>query len=139
MNRLCRCRIGKNADQNLIFVRGFQGVPGKSGCSSFWFRRLRKYGYQGNIYSYSWWSASMWLCFSPTARYNLALDAGDELWDQIQRRQVDPRTISLMGFSMGSVVIQQLLWQARRAGEKFRRLYLFGGSASNEERWGDLL
>src|SRR5262249_39740484 len=66
-------------------------------------------------------------------------DAGDELWEHIQDRSLDPRTVSLMGYSMGSVVIQQLLWQARRGGGKVRGLFFLGGSARNEKRWGSLL
>ena len=40
---------------------------------------------------------------------------------------------------MRAVVIQQLLWQSRRASEKFRRVYFLGGAVSSRARWGDLL
>jgi len=140
-NRLHRVGLPSDRTRTLVFVRGFQGLcklKGISSSSSSWLRGLRKYGYQGDILSYCW-SSSWQHCLSSRCRAELAEDAGDELWERLQQLNLEFRTVSLMGFSMGTNVIQQLLWQARRAGTKFRRLYLFGGAASSRARWGDLL
>ncbi len=135
--------IGTPADRTraLVVVRGFQGLSqlkGTSTSSSAWLRGVRSFGYQGRLFSYQW-SSSWKDCRSAERHAELAEDAGDKLWELLQEFDLDFNTVSLMGFSMGTTVIQQLLWQARRASEKFRRVYLFGGAASRRERWGDLL
>jgi pimeloyl-ACP methyl ester carboxylesterase len=136
-------RIGtpRGRASTLVFVRGFQGLSrlkGVSTSSSTWFRKLRDYGYGGNILHYSW-SSSWQDSRSARSRAKLAEDAGDKLWELLQDFDLDFDTVSLMGFSMGATVIQQFLWQARRASTKVRRVYFLGGAASSRERWGDLL
>jgi len=141
IHRLNQVGTPQDRDHTLVFVRGFQGISHLKGISSTslsWFRGLRNYGYRGNILSYCWWS-SWQHCRSSRCRDELAEEAGDCLWERLNELDVDFRTVSLMGFSMGTTVIQQLLWQARRSRTKFRRLYLVGGAASSRARWGDLL
>jgi pimeloyl-ACP methyl ester carboxylesterase len=136
-------RIGSptKSPRALVFVRGFQGLSklkGTSPQSSSWSRALRNYGYRGNMLSYCW-SSSWQDCRSAKCRAELAEEAGDTLWELLQKLDIDFERVSLMGFSMGATVIQQLLWQARRASTKFRRVYFLGGEASSRARWGDLL
>ena len=87
----------------------------------------------------AWRSACSAHCRSSRCRDELAEEAGDCLWERLNELDVDFRTVSLMGFSLGTTVIQQRLWQARRSRTKCRRLYLVGGAASSRARWGDLL
>src|SRR5438552_36166 len=102
-------RIGtpKDRTRTLVFVRGFQGLSrlkGASSLSTTWFRKLRDYGYQGDILHYCW--ASSWQdCRSARCRAELAEDAGDTLWELLQDFDVDFDAVSLMGFSMGATVI----------------------------------
>jgi pimeloyl-ACP methyl ester carboxylesterase len=138
---LNRIHSHRNSARTLVFVRGFQGLSrlkGASTSSSTWFRKLRDYGYRGNILHYSW-SSSWQDCRSARCRAELAEDAGDKLWEALQDFDLDFDAVSLMGFSMGATVIQQLLWQARRASTRVRRVYFLGGAASSRARWGDLL
>lgn len=137
-------RVGGSKDRTrtLVFVRGFQGLSKIMGfpttSSATWFRKLRDYGYDGQILHYCWASSRL-DCLSARRRSNLTEEAGDYLWEALQDFESDYSRVSLMGFSLGANVIQQLLWQARRASEKFRRVYFLGGAASSRARWGDLL
>jgi pimeloyl-ACP methyl ester carboxylesterase len=138
---LNRIRSPRRGARKLVFVRGFQGLSrlkGASTSSATWFRKLRDYGHSGNILHYCW-SSSWQDCRSARCRAGLAEDAGDRLWELLQDFDVDFDAVSLMGFSMGATVIQQFLWQVRRASTKIRRLYFLGGAASSRARWGDLL
>jgi hypothetical protein len=127
----------KDRRRTLVFVRGFQGLAKLKGVpstsSAIWFRKLRDYGYRGDIRHYCW-SASWG---DIPSMQETAEDAGDQLWEWLQDYELG--TVSLMGFSMGTTVIQQVLWQARRASTKFRRVYFLGGASSSRARWGDLL
>ena len=141
----------KNSSRTLVFVRGFHGFndlrsrlsrlgfnyPSRRHQTT-WYRGLQRHGYEGQLFSYRWFSPAV-DCFLSDFRSARLDDAAEDLWDLLQRYDIPLHTISLMGFSQGAAIIQRILRFARQASVRFRRVYLFGGAARRAARWPELL
>jgi predicted esterase len=135
--------VGTATDRKrtLVFVRGFQGYNNFRNLpttSAQWFNGLRSYGYRGRIFSFRWFSP-WWDCLSLAARDGRITEAADALWELLQRLDIPTESISLMGFSQGTSIIQRVLRLARYDSATFRRVYLFGAAARRHARWPELL
>jgi pimeloyl-ACP methyl ester carboxylesterase len=138
--------------RSLIFVRGFAGenelwralaklrfsdAPRRHQTS--WYRGLRAWGYHGQLLTFRWdchWSH----CFSAASRDTLVDEAAEALCELFLRLDyLDPRDVSVLGFSMGGWIIQRALRIARRNGVQIRRAYLFGATAPRASRWPELI
>ena len=132
---------GSRGSNTVIFIRGHQFSNRLSSCfakQTSWYRGLTDYGFRGRLMSFLW--QPTWLDFHAGYRnYNVEVSAVN-LWNLLADDDTLPHeSISLVGYSMGGQIVQHLLREARRQGLRFRRVYLFGATASRGARWSELL